>query len=93
MPNQSDAQTLVGTIIIVMSSVFILLSLVFTVTLWMAGTRLKDRTSYTFCQVVAAISCVNVPLGTVLGVFTLIVLQRPGVRALFPDVPHAGSSR
>ena len=32
---------------------------------------------------VAAISCTFTPLGTVLGVFTLIVLFRPSVKTLF----------
>ena len=31
----------------------------------------------------AAISCAFMPFGTVLGVFTLIVLLRPGVKELF----------
>jgi len=31
----------------------------------------------------AAIACINMPFGTALGVFTLIVLARPTVKALF----------
>ncbi|MFT4176352.1 MAG: hypothetical protein QM627_06815 [Luteolibacter sp.] len=38
-----------------------------------------------FCQIVAGIECLNVPLGTILGVFTLMVLQRPSVRARFEE--------
>lgn len=41
------------------------------------------RRRYGLCMVVAALCCVGVPLGTVLGVFTLIVLLRPSVRALW----------
>jgi hypothetical protein len=33
--------------------------------------------------VIAAIACSFVPIGTVLGVFTIIVLTRPSVRVLF----------
>lgn len=36
-----------------------------------------------FCLVVAGITCLFVPLGTILGVFTFIVLSRPSVKALF----------
>ncbi len=36
-----------------------------------------------FCIVVAALCCMHAPLGTVLGVFTLIVLMRPTVVDLF----------
>jgi hypothetical protein len=35
------------------------------------------------CFVVAAIECIFMPFGTVLGVFTIIVLSRPSVKALF----------
>jgi hypothetical protein len=48
-----------------------------------AGRCLWRRTRYVFCLVVAAISCLFVPLGTVLGVFTIIVLNRPSVKTLF----------
>jgi hypothetical protein len=34
----------------------------------------------------ACVACLSVPLGTVLGVFTIIVLMRPSVKALFAEV-------
>ncbi|MGE4545286.1 MAG: hypothetical protein AB7D06_14350 [Pedobacter sp.] len=48
-----------------------------------AGRKLKKRTSYTLCLVVAGIECIVMPFGTVLGVFTLVVLSRESVKALF----------
>lgn len=48
-----------------------------------AGRCLARRQRHLFCLVVAAVSCLFMPLGTVLGVFTLIVLMRPSVQALF----------
>ncbi len=48
-----------------------------------AGRCLRQRRRYTMCLVVAAISCMMMPFGTVLGVFTLIVLMRPSVKAAF----------
>jgi hypothetical protein len=48
-----------------------------------AGFCLKRRTSRTFCMVVAAISCLEVPYGTALGVLTFIVLGRETVSRLF----------
>ena len=48
-----------------------------------AGRCLRRRRRYTFCLVVAAISCAFVPFGTVLGIFTLVVLTRPGVKPMF----------
>src|ERR1700722_2490000 len=41
-----------------------------------SGCCLRARTHRTFSLVVAAINCVHIPLGTVLGVFTIIVLVR-----------------
>jgi hypothetical protein len=49
----------------------------------LAGRNLSCRRRYLFCQVVAGIGCIFMPFGTVLGVFTLIVLSRPSVRTLF----------
>ncbi|MCY3023019.1 MAG: hypothetical protein NTW87_28925 [Planctomycetota bacterium] len=49
-----------------------------------AGSFLNAQRHYMFCFVIAAIDCVMFsPLGTVLGVFTIIVLLRPSVKALF----------
>lgn len=44
---------------------------------------LKSRKSRTFCLVMAGISCLGVPYGTALGVFTFIVLGRDSVLRLF----------
>ncbi|MHC4060618.1 MAG: hypothetical protein ACYSUC_05245 [Planctomycetota bacterium] len=48
-----------------------------------AGRQLAERKHYTFCLVTACISCIFMPFGTVLGVFTIIVLMRPSVKELF----------
>jgi hypothetical protein len=48
-----------------------------------AGRNLSKRRSYTFCFVVACLVCLWMPLGTVLGIFTIIVLTRDSVKALF----------
>ena len=34
-------------------------------------------------MIVAGITCLSVPIGTVLGVFTLMVLSRPSVKQMF----------
>ncbi|WP_367345285.1 hypothetical protein [Stenotrophomonas bentonitica] len=48
-----------------------------------AGRCLARRRRHTLCLVVAGLSCMLMPLGTVLGVFTLIVLLRPSVKVAF----------
>jgi MFS family permease len=51
--------------------------------LFLAGRFLKRRRHYIFCLVMAGLSCMWMPFGTVLGVFTFIVLLRPEVKAMF----------
>ena len=48
-----------------------------------AGRRLAGHRSYTFCLVIAGIECAFSPFGTVLGVFTIVVLIRPSVKERF----------
>ncbi|MFI4859939.1 MAG: hypothetical protein ACIAXF_04575 [Phycisphaerales bacterium JB063] len=36
-----------------------------------------------FCMVIAGLHCINLPLGTVLGIFTIIVLSKPEAKSLF----------
>jgi hypothetical protein len=54
---------------------------------YVAYRRLRERRSRTFCMIVAAISCLGIPYGTVLGIFTLAVLTRPSVAKLFAVAP------
>jgi len=48
-----------------------------------SGRLISHRHHHTFSVVVAALLCLFMPFGTVLGVFTLIVLSRPSVKALY----------
>jgi hypothetical protein len=48
-----------------------------------AGRCLQQPRRYTFCFVMACVACAFMPFGTVLGVFTLMALSRPEVKALF----------
>jgi hypothetical protein len=57
------------------------------VLLFMAGRNLSRQVHYTYCLVIAAISCLFMPLGTVLGIFTLVVLTRSGVKEMFDVAP------
>ena len=48
-----------------------------------SGICLRARKGRTFSLVVAGLNCLHIPLGTVLGVFTIIVLIRDSVRELY----------
>ena len=45
-----------------------------------------------FSQIMAGVNCLSIPFGLLLGVFTLIVLARPSVKALYAEHEqlHAG---
>jgi hypothetical protein len=49
----------------------------------LAAGALRARRQRTFVMVVGALHLMHAPLGTLLGVFSLLVLQRPSVRATF----------
>jgi hypothetical protein len=49
----------------------------------LSGLFIRARKHRTFSLVVSGINCVHIPLGTVLGVFTIIVLIRESVRELY----------
>jgi hypothetical protein len=51
----------------------------------LTGIRLKERRSRLLCQITAALTCLEVPYGTALGVMTFSVLGRPGVQRQFDD--------
>jgi len=47
------------------------------------GRFLSRRQHHTFCVVISALNCLSLPLGTALGVFSILVLQRSSVKVLF----------
>jgi len=56
--------------------------------LLVAGRSLAKHRRHTLCVVAAVLSCLAMPLGTVLGVFTLVVLFKPVVRGEFERVAN-----
>lgn len=73
----------IGWFFVGFASVFILLGWTFAVLLLIAGRFIARRKHYMFCFVVACVECLFMPFGTVLGVFTILVLNRESVKELF----------
>ncbi|UCC95765.1 MAG: hypothetical protein JSW40_03185 [Candidatus Omnitrophota bacterium] len=73
----------VGWMFTVMGGVAVLGGWTLAVCLVCAGRFLVRQKHYLFCLIIAGLSCLCAPLGTVLGVFTIIVLLRPSVKELF----------
>ena len=72
-----------GWMFIILPGAAILCGLTMATCMAIAGRRLSQNRGYMFCLVVAGIECVFMPFGTVLGVFTIIVLMRPTVKERF----------
>ncbi|MCC6125197.1 MAG: hypothetical protein IT426_09565 [Pirellulales bacterium] len=64
-------------------SLMIVLGWTYAFCLFLAGKFLQRHAHLAFCFTVAAVSCLFVPMGTVLGVFTIVVLSRSSVKRLF----------
>jgi hypothetical protein len=69
----------------------IVLSWTLAALLFIAAWRLRNKRSWTFCFIVACMSCLFMPAGTVLGVFTILLLSRETVKAAFAQGRAAGS--
>jgi hypothetical protein len=66
-----------------MGAVLAVFSLLYAIGMIIAGRRLRQQRSYVLCMVMAGISCISVPIGTILGIFTIVVLGRDSVKALY----------
>lgn len=87
-PGTMDAEgdalpALFGWVFIVVGAGLMLLGWAFVVFTIITGRYLARQVHYMFCMVMAAIECIFMPFGTVLGVFTIIVLARPSVKKMF----------
>ena len=72
-----------GWIFAVIGSGLFLFGLAIAICILIAGRSLALRKRYSFAMVTACIECIFVPFGTILGVFTIVVLSRESVKGLF----------
>jgi hypothetical protein len=73
----------IGIFIMVIAALFIAAGWTLATMIAIAGRNLQKRTRYLFCLVMAGVECIIMPFGTVLGVFTIMVLMRDSVKELF----------
>jgi hypothetical protein len=74
---------LFGWVFIIIGAGLVVLGWAFAVFTIIAGRYLARQVHYLFCMVMAAIECIFMPFGTVLGIFTIIVLAKPSVKKMF----------
>ncbi len=53
----------------------------------LSGIFMRQRKARVFSLVVAALNCLHIPLGTLLGIFTLVILSRYSVAELYRTKP------
>lgn len=74
---------LFGMIFVSVASFVILAGMIFSTCLVVAGKRIAALRSHTYCLVIAGMECFLMPIGTVLGIFTILTLIKPEARRLF----------
>jgi hypothetical protein len=75
----------------VLGASFFLASLAMAICILMAGRSLARQRRYLFAFVIACLECFFIPpFGTILGVFTIVVLSRESVKALFSTAQAPG---
>ena len=82
-PGDATEPVWMGWLFIAMGGVWMAAGLALAVCLALAGRYLRRREHYMFCLVIACIACIFTPFGTVLGIFTIIVLLRQSVKDAF----------
>lgn len=76
-----------GWILVVWASFLMAASLTFAGLVTYAAVSLANEKRHSYCVAIACLECVLFPLGTVLGIATLVVLFRPSVKELFGVAP------
>ena len=89
-PNPPPA--VIGWAFTILAAMFILCGWALAIGVVVAGFKLKKRTAWTYCLVIAGLECMMMPFGTVLGVFTVVVLLRDSVKQLFKVRPRSGAA-
>ncbi|MEM0965614.1 MAG: hypothetical protein AAGJ81_05650 [Verrucomicrobiota bacterium] len=89
-----EVPTMIGLAFALIAGLFIVVGLAGSICVILTGRFIAQRKHYTFCIVIAAIECLFMPFGTILGVFTLVVLMKDSVKQRFenhPTPPEASS--
>jgi hypothetical protein len=82
-PRETGFMVLPGLAFTLIAGGIMLFGWIFALCIILTGYFLSARRNYMFCLVMAGIETILTPFGTVLGVFTIILLVRPSVKVLF----------
>jgi hypothetical protein len=82
-PSEQAEATVIGAIFTGVALIWMLSWWMFAIVIAIGGRNLQLRRSWGFALVVALLLAIHAPLGTLLGVFTILILLRPTVKAVF----------
>lgn len=83
--NGSPPPREVGWLLVVFGTGAIILGETIAILTIISGSLLLKRRARVFSMVIAGINCISVPIGTVLGIFTIVVLSRESVRRQYAE--------
>ncbi|PYL04773.1 MAG: hypothetical protein DME31_02500 [Verrucomicrobia bacterium] len=89
-PGEDLPPEFLGWIFVGLGSFLLLLGIAMAICILIAGRCLSRFKCYSFTLVIACVECLFIPFGTILGVFTIIVLSRESVKALFSTASAPG---
>jgi hypothetical protein len=78
----------VGWLFALLGGAFVLIGWSIAICIILVGRFLARRRHYLFCLIIAGVECIFMPFGTVLGIFTILVLSRESVREMFTAAKH-----
>ncbi|HAI12970.1 MAG TPA: hypothetical protein DCM28_14780 [Phycisphaerales bacterium] len=81
--NHGAEASIPGGLIILFGILFMVFILGFAYLYFLTGKFLNQQTHWIYCIIIAALTATSFPLGTILGVFTIVVLCRDSVKAVF----------
>lgn len=61
----------------------------FAIAVALNGYYIKNRTWFKYCMVISSIELLFTPFGTILGVFSLVLMTKPNIRMLFDRYEQA----
>jgi hypothetical protein len=82
-PGEELPPEFLGWIFAVIGAVLFVIGIAMAICILIAGRSLAHCKHYSFALLMACIECLFVPFGTILGVFTIVVLSHESVRGLF----------
>lgn len=82
-PKSNPPPVWFGYLFIIVGSIFVFTGWAMAICTFISGRYIKKRQKRMFSFVVAAVMCMFMPFGTILGVFTIIVLCKESVQRLY----------